>query len=109
MELENSASLATYARKVHQLTLSKKWSSDWRWLVIGLVAEIGELVEAIIEGKSSDSIREEFTDVLHFLLELVTVTTDDKDSLDDVMGRKLRKNLRAKKKTMDTHGQVVWR
>lgn len=95
-----------YSKIIADLSRSKGWSTDWRWLSTGLFVESGEFVNKIICGCSEEEIADEFADVMHYLLQLAKQKCPSVN-LDEALSKKIERNVNQVKKTTDAQGNVV--
>lgn len=100
------ADIEEYKTRIDRLCEEKGWNTDWRWLVTGFFAESGELVQGIVKGDAPEQIAEEFADVMHYLLKLMSVKAAGQD-LDSALSAKIESNRANRKKTTDSDGNVV--
>jgi len=85
------------------LSDDKGWSKDQVWLMYSVFKEVGEMCQAIEHNRSQTKIGEEFADVMHFLLQLLSVKAPLVNP-DYVLKRVIKRNRNRPKKTYTPNG-----
>lgn len=83
---------------INDLADRKGWMKDQVWLMYSLFKEVGELCNAIEHNESEEVIGSEYSDVMHFLTQLMIVKAPS-INLDHALHQKIFSNEARKKKT----------
>lgn len=90
--------LEYFRKEVDDLAKKKGFNDDFIWLERCMFKELGELIDAVEEGKSQVEIAEEFSDFMIFALQYMNKKTPIID-LDVSLTEKIMKDFREPKKT----------
>jgi NTP pyrophosphatase (non-canonical NTP hydrolase) len=112
--------LEEFRREILELYDGKRWDTSLRSLAFRAFVELGEFIQACMKAEAGEpnpetgrpfseaEIAEEFSDVMHFLLEITNHFAPTVD-LDAALSSKIARNWNEKKKTTDESGKVVLR
>lgn len=98
--------LEGYKVLIDDLAIKRGWNRKWTDLALRLNIEVGELEQAILRNESDDRIKDEFADVMHFLLQLMSVTSKSDKTLDTALSDKIISNWKNPKKVLNDDGSV---